>query len=77
MGEFSQRIFIAEGRNPFLSRAGFDENSGTLDNEDKRRGRNPFLSRAGFDDFAKGWLEGAYRGRNPFLSRAGFDNFTR
>ncbi len=49
MKEFFSKA-IKAGRNPFLSRAGFDpEDLG--DENSCFRGRNPFLSRAGFDYF--------------------------
>ena len=37
------------GRNPFLSRAGFDLLGSLGDGSKNIKSRNPFLSRAGFD----------------------------
>ena len=37
------------GRNPFLSRAGFDKRNNKRKRRGSLNGRNPFLSRAGFD----------------------------
>ena len=64
-----------QGRNPFLSRAGFD---GELVGKivlDTFLGRNPFLSRAGFDQEVPMNRVEVKLSRNPFLSRAGFDRF--
>ena len=38
-------------RNPFLSRAGFDDKGDVIESTTFLKGRNPFLSRAGFDKF--------------------------
>ena len=60
------------GRNPFLSRAGFDKEPCLTLNLISPR-RNPFLSRAGFDKEVEYERRDGSSSRNPFLSRAGFD----
>ena len=45
--KMEEKVRIVVGRNPFLSRAGFDMEKGIR--EDLKKCRNPFLSRAGFD----------------------------
>ncbi len=52
--KFYKEVDKVLGRNPFLSRAGFDLGKLSIWNWDNFKCRNPFLSRAGFDKIALG-----------------------
>ena len=50
MGWEEEKPEVERSRNPFLSRAGFDEYMTYLWRKETSECRNPFLSRAGFDN---------------------------